>query len=62
VDDGTTNGVKKKRKGKEKAGSKMKSAKKEKGVAVQPEETPEEIAERERRRAERLERLKDDPY
>ncbi|KAF8488683.1 adaptin N terminal region-domain-containing protein [Gautieria morchelliformis] len=31
-------------------------------VDVQPEETPDEKAARERRRAERLERLKDDPY
>ncbi|KAF8515768.1 Adaptor protein complex AP-3 delta subunit [Hysterangium stoloniferum] len=57
---------KKKGKGKEKAENGEGKAKKQKTKTISPvnvpEETVDERAERERRRAERLERLKDDPY
>ncbi|KAF8588353.1 Adaptor protein complex AP-3 delta subunit [Ramaria rubella] len=67
------NGAVKRKKGKGKSKEKSENGvgkvkggkKKEKSVVlvdVQPEETPEEAMEMERRRAERLERLKDDPY
>ncbi|KIJ53612.1 hypothetical protein M422DRAFT_222276 [Sphaerobolus stellatus SS14] len=69
VQNGVTEKKKKKGKGKEKAENGVAKAKKRKDKSLrdsetlqEPEETPEEAAERERRRADRLERLKDDPY